>query len=180
MLANAPRRWDFLAGLMNSLGLRSFVEIGCKEGRTTGFILKNVPDSTVIAIDPWAPIANTAEDYAKWDYAKIEAEFWQNVGEHESRCEMLRKTSVEAAAMVPVGQDLVFVDAGHDYKSVTEDIHVWWPLVRIGGILAFHDFNHKWPGVERAISDHFDLMHVGVGPDSVAFIVKNMEGQLRA
>jgi hypothetical protein len=52
------------------------------------------------------------------------------------------------------------------------DIHAWWPLVRNGGVIAGHDFNHKWPGVERAVADQFDLMQIGLGPDSVWFHVK--------
>lgn len=189
-VVQSPRRWDFLAGLMRELGLRSFVEVGCKEGRTTGHILKTVPSSTVIAIDPWmvAPAeANgdaTREDYKDWDFGQIEKEFWANVGaENESRCDMWRTTSLEAAELCaskgetgglrPLDFDLVFIDALHDYESVAADIAAWWPLVRDGGVLAGHDFNHKWPGVERAVADAFDLMQVGLGSDSVWFVVKH-------
>lgn len=179
LVAPAARRWDFLAGLMLELGLKTFVEVGCKEGRTTGYVLKVVPDARVIAIDPWAANpapANgdpTREDYAQWDFDKIEAQFWDHVGEHRDRCEHWRETSAEAAARARADTfDCVFIDALHDYASVREDIAVWTPLVRPGGVLAGHDFNHKWPGVERAIAEAFDLMDVGVGPDSVWFIVK--------
>ena len=200
-IVSAPRRWDVLSSFMLESGYKTFVEVGCKEGRTTGHILKTVPDSRVIAIDPWivqAPTADTTrETYADWDFAKIEAEFWANVGENKPRCTMMRKTSAEAAAqfsrtIMDVGGqtvdrvvaetefDLVFIDALHDYASVYEDIRLWWPKVRIGGMLCGHDFNHQWPGVERAVADSFDLMQVGVSSDSVWFIIKQDEGQLRA
>ena len=182
-LIGSPRRWDFLATMMLELGLKTFVEVGCKEGRTTGFILKNVPDSRVIAIDPWivqeATADPTKETYESWDFSKIEAEFWANVGEHKDRCQMWRETSESAAcrlagdggdAQHPV--DLVFIDALHDYEHVMQDISLWYPLVRTGGVLAGHDFNHKWPGVERAVADHFNLADVGIGFDSVWFVVK--------
>jgi predicted O-methyltransferase YrrM len=183
LVAPSARRWDFLAGLMQELGLKTFVEVGCKEGRTTGHILKTVPDARVIAIDPW--IANPAptngdvsrETYEKWDFEKIQAEFWENVGVPNERCEMWRTTSLDAAENIggvrdDVVPDIVFIDALHDHESVKQDIAAWLPLVRSGGVLALHDFNHKWPGVERAIAENFCLMDVGVGPDSVAFIVK--------
>lgn len=183
----APRRWDVLASFMLEQGYKTFVEVGCKEGRTTGHILKTVPDSHVIAIDPWmadpAPANGdpTREDYKAWDFSKIEAEFWENVGENKDRCTMVRKTSAEAADMgwAPTF-DLVFIDALHDYESVKQDIALWWPKVRVGGMLALHDFNHQWPGVERAIAESFNLMHIGVASDSVAFILKSHEAQYRA
>lgn len=197
-----PRRWDVLASFCLEQGYKTFVEVGCKEGRTTGHILKNVPDSRVIAIDPW--IANpapkngdpTREDYEKWDFAKIEAEFWGNVGDAKG-IEMLRMTSEQAIDLLNNGRlpngrddlvtprpdeqfDLIFIDALHDYESVMQDIALWWPKVRVGGCLSGHDFSHQWPGVERAVADSFNLMQVGVASDSVWFILKNSEDQYRA
>ncbi len=182
-----PRRWDVLSSFMLSQGYKTFVEIGAKEGRTTGHILKTVPDSRVIAIDPW--ISNpapkngdaTREDYEKWDFEKIEREFWENVGEHKDRCDMKRLTSADAAQWFSAPQqfDIVFIDALHDYESVKQDIGLWWPKVRVGGILSGHDANHQWPGVERAIADSFNLMHVGIASDSVWFVIKQPEEQYR-
>lgn len=186
-LMSAPRRWDFLATLMVELGFKSFVEVGCKEGRTTGFILKNVPDSKVLAIDPWMPQEASAdptkETYEQWDFDKIRLQFQENtshaVGDasvySKDRLTFLRHTSEWAANACPSlfnPADLVFIDALHDYEHVMQDISLWWPKVRAGGVLAGHDFNHKWPGVERAVADHFSLIDVGVGFDSVWFVVK--------
>lgn len=191
-LIAGPRRWDILASFMLQQGFKTFIEIGCKEGRTTGHILANVPDSRVIAIDPWmaqeATHDPTKETYADWDFSKIEAEFWANVGDHKERCRMFRMTSEAAATikgimdepyLMEAGCDLVFIDALHDYEHVKQDIALWWPKVRIGGILAGHDFNHRWPGCERAVAESFDLMQVGVAPDSVWFVMKVSEDQFR-
>jgi len=187
-IMGGPRRWDILASFMLEMGLKSFVEVGCKEGRTTGHILANVPDSRVIAIDPWCqqlPSAHdkTRETYEEWEFDKIEREFWVNVGEHRARCTMLRETSEAVAKghafLTPGDVDLIFIDALHDYESVKQDIALWWPKVRIGGILSGHDFNHRWPGCERAVAESFDLMQVGVAPDSVWFVVKTSEDQFR-
>lgn len=184
-IMGGPRRWDILASFMLEQGYKTFVEVGCKEGRTTGHILKTVPDSRVVAIDPWivqeATHDPTKETYADWDFSQIEAEFWENVGDNkDGRCDFYRKTSEEASWLFHKGfADLIFIDALHDYEHVKQDIALWWPKVRIGGILSLHDFNHKWPGVERAVAESFDLMQVGVAPDSVAFILKTSEDQFR-
>lgn len=184
-LTDEPRRWDVLSSFMLQQGYKTFVEVGCKEGRTTGHILKTVPDARVVAIDPWIvqekSADKTKETYEEWDFAKIEAEFWANVGEHREtdRCDMWRLTS-ESAAEAHLGQsDLIFIDALHDYEHVKQDIALWWPKVRIGGLISGHDYNHKWPGCERAVAESFNLMHVGVAPDSVWFVIKVAEDQFR-
>lgn len=52
--------------------------------------------------------------------------------------------------------NLVFLDAGHQYPSVIEDINAWFPLVKEGGFLSGHDYGERhYPGVEKAVSEIF-------------------------
>ena len=173
------RRWEVLAGIAQEIGAKTFVEVGCKQGRTTGFMLSALPDLRVIAIDPWAAVPNSAEDYKEWDFKAIEAEFWKNVGENKERCDMLRTISEEACADPYIERlfreddiDMVFIDAGHDYDSCKQDIELWWPLIREGGMLCGHDYQHKFPGVMRAVAEYFPLLDVAVFPDSVWCVEK--------
>lgn len=46
---------------------------------------------------------------------------------------------------------LLFIDAGHDYLSVENDVSLWQDLVIDGGIIAFHDYTRE--GVARAIRE---------------------------
>jgi predicted O-methyltransferase YrrM len=174
------RRWEVLAGLAQQMNAKTFVEVGCKEGRTTGFMLANLPDIRVIAIDPWAPIANADEDYKDWDFAQIERDFWQNVGEHKRRAVMHRATSLDAVKHFTRNSiDIAFIDAGHDYENALADIKAWWPLVREGGYLCGHDYQHKFPGVMRAVAESFPLLRVAVCPDSVWVVQKEADMQLK-
>lgn len=194
-ISGGPRRWDILANIMLEQGYKTFVEVGCKEGRTTGHILKTVPDSRVIAIDPWIVQEKSAdptkETYEDWDFEKIEEEFEKNTCSCDwnklshkldctsYRCTMERMTSQQFAEGNPNKYDLVFIDALHDYENVKADIRAYWPLVKVGGILAGHDFNHRWPGCEKAVAESFNLIQVGVAPDSVWFVIKVSEDQYR-
>lgn len=172
------RRWDIVAGLCQSIDAKSYMEIGAKEGRTIGHVLRECPDVFAIGVDPWCKQEPTAdasrETYADWDFAEIERKFWENVGQNKSRCAMLRRTSEQARALQAVGTQIgvVFIDALHDYESVKQDIELWWPLVAPGGYLSGHDYNHKWPGVMRAVAEAFPLFKVGLAPDSVWFVRK--------
>lgn len=174
MKINSPlRRWEVLAGLCKQLDAERIAEIGCKEGRTTGFLLHQFPALRIIAVDPWKDIGNEAESYSEWDWKKIEREFSRNLGDHHWRCKMKRMTSLEAAREVEDRSlDLVFIDAAHDHANVLADIRAWWPKVREGGMVTGHDFQHKFPGVHRALADCFSLMQIAVLPDSVWAVEK--------
>lgn len=61
-----------------------------------------------------------------------------------------------AAPLVPDGwADFVFVDAGHSYAAVRDDIARWLPKVRAGGWFGGHDYHPKFPGVIRAVGEAF-------------------------
>lgn len=173
------RRWDVCSGLLPK-GRSTFAEVGCKNGRTTSAVLQNVPGVSVVAVDPWAPLPNAAEDYSDHDFAKIEKEFWECVGPNRHRVKMLRMTSVDAAKECEPRKldgetgkfDVVFIDAGHDFENCLADIKAWWPLVKDGGVLCGHDYNHKFPGVMQAVAKCFPLMNVAVCPDSVWVVQK--------
>lgn len=50
-----------------------------------------------------------------------------------------------------VSVDLLFVDAAHDYPSVTADLAAWEPYMAPRGVIAFDDVN--FPGVMHAVAD---------------------------
>ncbi|MES2199322.1 MAG: class I SAM-dependent methyltransferase [Chlamydiota bacterium] len=50
----------------------------------------------------------------------------------------------------------MFIDGNHDYDFVKEDIKLWLPKVRAGGILAGHDYDpegKEFSGVKRAVDE---------------------------
>lgn len=50
--------------------------------------------------------------------------------------------------------DFVFIDASHEYKDVKDDIINWLPKVKIGGVLAGHDYQ-VFGGVTMAVNELF-------------------------
>jgi len=41
---------------------------------------------------------------------------------------------------------LLFIDGSHQYEDVLKDFEIFYPHVAPGGIIAFHDVVHTWPG----------------------------------
>lgn len=48
---------------------------------------------------------------------------------------------------------LLFIDGLHDYESIRKDIDAYLPLVKLGGLVAFHDYGNSFPGVVRAVKE---------------------------
>lgn len=70
---------------------------------------------------------------------------------------ILRKTSVQAAKQFKANSlDFVFIDGSHDTESVCADIDAWFPKVKVGGIIAGHDYkSHR--EVEIAVNSRFPV-----------------------
>ena len=63
-----------------------------------------------------------------------------------------RRTSALAAASVPDGQGVVFLDGSHEYPDVRDDIRAYARKVIGGGFLAGHDYDFiGFPGVPHAV-----------------------------
>ena len=69
----------------------------------------------------------------------------------------IRTTSYNAASTFgDESQDIIFLDADHSYEAVKQDIELWWPKVRPGGVLCGHDHSREYPGVVRAVEESFE------------------------
>jgi predicted O-methyltransferase YrrM len=49
--------------------------------------------------------------------------------------------------------DFLFIDGDHTYDGVTSDFELYAPLVRPGGVVAFHDINYPQCDVPRYWSE---------------------------
>jgi len=58
----------------------------------------------------------------------------------------LREKSPEAVVHPDLNHkqyDFIYIDADHSYDALISDIHAWWPKVRVGGVMAGHDYNNR-------------------------------------
>ena len=59
--------------------------------------------------------------------------------------------SEDAVTQVKEELDFVYIDAAHTFDNALQDIEVWYPKVKKGGMLSGHDFNI--PDVGRAVTE---------------------------
>lgn len=51
-------------------------------------------------------------------------------------------TSAQAAGLFVPQAAMVFIDGAHDYASCKADVDLWTPHLKVGGTLAFHDYDY--------------------------------------
>ena len=127
------------------------VEIGSCEGTSTELFALTC--GYVYAIDPWdtsrAPNADIELEMAPASEAKCRERLakYDNVtiikGFAEERVEDFKDESLDA----------VYIDGAHDQKSVIQDIDLWLPKIKDGGVMCGHDW--KCPYVSRAVKRKF-------------------------
>lgn len=68
------------------------------------------------------------------------------------------------SGVIPGNFDLIFLDAMHTHEDVKADIRRWWPRVRDGGLMVFHDYGHDhFPGVKQAVDEIFGPQENRIG-----------------
>lgn len=155
-------RWHILTSLIRRFGLKACAEIGVKAGRNIERILSRCPeDVTFLAVDPWV----TSDGYAHWSENQVrhnERQFDALVSRYLDRITKMKMDSAGAAQKVPdASLDLVFIDGDHRYEFVKQDIALWLPKLRRGGVMAGHDYANtnkygdRFEGVDRAVHEAF-------------------------
>lgn len=167
------------------------VEVGVYRGETSKKLLEAFPELKLSMVDRWSPPMN--EKDMPWlmsgdSCARLtEDEHLANYRfaidstiEYQDRRIVFGMDSVRAAQAFRFrSQDFVFLDDDHSYEGVMASIRAWWPKVRIGGILAGHDYNHPRNnrnafGVNRAVDGFAEETDTIVNTKgSVWWITKN-------
>lgn len=136
------------------------VEFGSLHGRSTRAMADNMmPNGKIWAVDPWAG------DYYNEDNIDIPIStyvmpyFIQNLSDRirENKVEPVREFSYRFK--LPFQVDMVFIDGDHRYETVIKDIKKAFELLKDGGLICGHDYNHpSWPGVKKAVDILVDTM----------------------
>lgn len=133
---------EFLELLKNfkRLNPRYILEIGTANGGTLFCFCKLVrDDATIISIDlPEGPFGG---GYPNWKIS-----IYQAFKKPNQKLYLLREDSHQKEALEKVKEildgnqlDFLFIDGDHSFEGVKKDFEMYSPLVRKGGIIAFHD-----------------------------------------
>jgi predicted O-methyltransferase YrrM len=140
-----------LASLVQAMKPKVIVEIGTYKGGTLYIWSRSNPQAELfVSID--LPGGQYGGGYAKCR-RKLYEEFLYDRRNIELR--LIQRDSHEAATLQQLLAildsrlvDFLFVDGDHTYEGVKRDYEMYGPLVRPGGLIAFHDIETHSHGVE--------------------------------
>jgi len=139
-------------------------EVGIWRGRFSVPLLHFFPRMRLLMVDRYlpynaggrGPISRKAKDQKLLFEAMLNA-INKTMFATDRRVVMVGESSVVAELVGDCTLDFVFIDAGHDAKSVRRDIKSWHPKVRPGGIISGHDYKgiyHGEQGVKRIVDGY--------------------------
>ena len=138
----------FLRHLIETNNYNIMCEVGVRDGRTTFYLLNNIPNLTIYAVDTDTTLFYNSDVSKKY----------------KDRLIPIQGKSGIVAKKVPM-VDLVFIDADHSYDGCSTDVRAYTPKVNINGILSGHDIDY--PGVNQAVNQF--VKDYSVGPNNVWF-----------
>lgn len=124
--------------------LGTAIEVGTNQGDFASIFLDTWKGELLYCVDPW----DNPPDYIRQartlggdgnrnnDFIAAK----RALRKHNSRVEFLQMLSSEAAKWRANNSvDFIYLDGNHEPPYVEQDIRLWWPKLRSGGILAGHD-----------------------------------------
>jgi len=151
-------RANFFLSHARAENWKAMAEIGVAPGGTAQGILPHASSMVYIMVERQPELSLYGLILRSDRYDRQE-------GRNRRPIVLMRMCSNEAPQFIAdKSLDAVFIDAQHAYESVLEDIRLWLPKVRQGGIISGHDFN-PWgvknrSGVDRAVTESFDKINL--------------------
>lgn len=129
------------------------VEIGVCRGKNIKYLLDNCPNiRKIYGIDPWE--AYPAIDQETQDGNYIKAKQLLNSYQNEAKAVILKmRSDLAARGFNDNSQDFVFIDGDHSYEAVLQDLRLWYPKVKKGGLFSGHDYRPQDKDVRKAVQE---------------------------
>lgn len=156
-----PRKGDrnYLAAVLGKLGFTTGVEVGTSLGRYAYTLCRAIPNLNLTCVDPWGMgIETDPIVLGKCDrtYARARRAL------RAYNVTFTRKKSMDAVEeFKDQTLDFVYIDGDHLFDFVVQDIVRWTPKVRLGGVIACHDYTSAvGNGVIWAVNSYTHCHHI--------------------
>lgn len=140
-----------LAVMIRELGFTEGAEIGVERGIFSEILIKDNPQLHLYSIDAWTAYKGYRDHVSQYKMDDLYAEAKKRLAPYN--CTVIKGFSVDVAkTFKDESLDFVYIDGNHEFTQVVNDIAAWERKVKVGGIVAGHDY------IKR--KDNGYLMHV--------------------
>lgn len=133
------------------------LELGVYKADSFMTILENCSNiKTLYGVDSYKPYYDVFENRQisiyESEMIKAESLLKQKYSPHTDKIKFFECSSIEAAKNIEDETlDFIFIDAEHSYDAVLQDLKLWYPKLKHGGLLSGHDY--QMISVEKAVND---------------------------
>jgi predicted O-methyltransferase YrrM len=126
------------------------VEIGVAKGNNALSLLEELSIRKLFLVDPYMPYLDRGQRVS----SKGSSIIAQNKLSSFRQVQFVKKTSKDAVKDVGGPLDFVYIDGNHSCEYVKNDIALYYPLVKAGGVIGGHDYvPYHDAGVFQAVNE---------------------------
>lgn len=136
---------DDLPAFFAFAGLKSGAEIGVEQGAFSETLIRKNPGCELFSVDAWLAYKGYREHVSQgkldgfYEATKVRLE--RAAAETGSESEVIKGLSTTVSTTFrDGGLDFVYLDGNHTLPQVIADLAAWTPKVRVGGVIAGHDY----------------------------------------
>jgi hypothetical protein len=144
-----------LVKLFADLDFTCGAEIGVLLGDHSKMLCEANPRLMLYSIDPWLAYKEYTDLTTQKDFDYVYKTAKEKLSPYN--CTLIRKKSMDALNdFADEFFDFVYIDGNHEFASEANDIHWWLKKVKLGGILAGHDYR-KYK--EKSFSHSYEVVN---------------------
>ena len=152
----------------------TWVELGSWTGKSAAYCAVELINAGKIGkfycVDSWL---GGPEHYDNAILKNLKQIFTDNVAPISNYITAIEGMSWDAAKQFDDNSvDFCYVDAGHSYECVTNDLTAWWPKIRSGQMFGGDDYTKGYPDLQQAVWDFFKPRGIKVSRMGRCWVVR--------
>lgn len=136
-------RDKFFPLMIEKMGYKNGAEIGVDKGGFSHHLLSKTKLEKLYCIDCWMDDFGSNHRPGEYDPVgnnRME-EAQETLKDYKDRTVFIKATSLEASQKIENNSlDFCYIDGDHSLEGIYTDLYAWIHKVRVGGILAGHDY----------------------------------------
>ena len=142
-------------------------EIGVCGGHHASFFLSELDIDFVFLIDPYVEYKNLGRLWVSKEVKEWKKLVHINLDKYKHKIKWIKEKSADAVKFITDNSlDFVYIDGNHDYEFVVEDISLYYPKLKIGGLLSGHDYNYG--SVKKAVNEFINKQKLKLHTENFA------------